>query len=63
MTSATHRIRQLADALANPASGSDDLIHAFGDVEQRRFEVAAALLGLIAHHQTCNDFSAPTERQ
>ena len=51
MTEAVERIRNLAETLANPESDSDDLIHAFGDVEELRYEVASTLLELLQAHQ------------
>ena len=47
MTKAIERIQRLAEVLANPESDSDDLIHAFGDVEELRYEVADALLKML----------------
>ena len=47
MTDAMERIRKLAEVLADQDSDSDDLIHAFGDVEELRYEVADALLKLL----------------
>lgn len=52
MTEAIERIRKLAETLANPGSDSDDLIHAFGDVEELRYEVANALFALLQIQQT-----------
>ena len=47
MTESVERIRKLAETLANPESDSDDLIHAYGDVEELRYEVADALLKML----------------
>lgn len=51
MTEAVERIRKLAETLANPESDSDDLIHAFGDVEEMRYEIADALLRMLQAQQ------------
>ena len=47
MTEAIERIQKLAEVLANPGAESDDLIHAFGDIEESRYEVAETLLKMI----------------
>lgn len=54
MTEANDRIRRLAEALSSPGSDHDDLIHAFGNVEQLRYRVGPALLELLntAEHNT-----------
>ena len=52
MTEAIDLIRKLAEALADPTSDSDDLIYAFHDVEERRYEVAETLLALLSERQT-----------
>ena len=51
MTKAIERIQKLAEALADPESDSDELIHAFGDVEELRYEVADALLKTLQPRQ------------
>ena len=51
MTEAIERIQKLAEVLANPEADSDDLIHAFGDIEESRYEVAEALLKMIKTEQ------------
>ena len=40
-------LRRLADVLEDEECDPDDLIHAFGDVEQRRTDVARLLHGLL----------------
>lgn len=55
MAEAIERIHKLADSTANPQSDSNDLIHAFGDVEELRYEVAAALLELVPERQAAAD--------
>ena len=51
MTEAIERIQKLAETLANPEADSDDLIHAFGDVEELRYEVGEALLKMLEDEQ------------
>ena len=48
MNEAQERIRKLAEILADPESDSDDLIHAFGDIEELRYEVAAELFEMLS---------------
>ena len=48
MNEAQERIRKLAEILADPDSDSDDLIHAFGDIEELRYEVAAVLFEMLS---------------
>ena len=52
MTESLDLIRELAETLADPTTDSDDLIYAFRDVEERRYEVAATLLELLSEHHT-----------
>lgn len=51
MTEAKARIQKLAEILADPESDSDDLIHAFGDIEELRYEVAAVLFEMLSAQQ------------
>lgn len=51
MSEAIVRIQKLAEVLANEDSDSDDLIHAFGDIEELRYDVADALLKMMHDQQ------------
>ena len=51
MSEAMKRIRKLAEVLTDKDSDGDDLIHAFGDVEELRYEVADALLKMLETQQ------------
>lgn len=50
MNEAKERIRKLAEILSDPESDSDDLIHAFGDIEELRYQVAAVLFEMLSAH-------------
>ena len=51
MKQAKDHIRKLADTLSNPKSDGDDLIYAFEDIEEARYDVAKVLHTLLEANQ------------